>query len=251
MKTIDLSHFIERYIAGEMNEEEMLWFEKELEGNEDLQAEVDLRRKTDVILQKQDVLTLRNKLVAIEKQRKEKEIHAPSSSSPRLGYVKYAAVLAVVATIGSVVFFNGRHTANDELISKYYKTYEPPARQRAANSIFNGDFELAMEFYNSNDYANAANLFRKVVDQNPKDMQSVLLHGVSSFEDKRYPDARKSFVTVIDDNNNLFIETARWYLALCYIKTNENGKASEQLKKIITDGGLYSKNAKKILKSLN
>ena len=45
MKTIDFSHFIEKYIAGEMGEDERNWFEKELEGNDNLRNEVDLRKK--------------------------------------------------------------------------------------------------------------------------------------------------------------------------------------------------------------
>ena len=112
------------------------------------------------------------------------------------------------------------------------------------------DFTLALEFYNTNDYENAALFFSKVVESNPKDMQSVLLNGVSNFEDKKYPEAKMSFTTVINDNNNLFIETASWYLALCYLKTNENDKAISQLKKITEESGMYSKNARKILRKL-
>ena len=112
----------------------------------------------------------------------------------------------------------------------------------------NADFTLALEFYNTNDYENAALFFSKVVESNPKDMQSVLLNGVSNFEDQKYPEAKISFATVIDDNNNLFIETARWYLALCYIKTNETDKAISQLQSITNENGIYSKDARKILK---
>ena len=92
--------------------------------------------------------------------------------------------------------------------------------------------------------------FSKVVESNPKDMQSVLLKGVSNFEDQKYPEAKISFTTVIDDNNNLFIETAKWYLALCYIKTNDTDKAISQLKAITDEDGIYSKNARKILRKL-
>jgi hypothetical protein len=81
-------------------------------------------------------------------------------------------------------------------------------------------------------------------------MQSVLLNGVSNFEDQKFPEAKLSFTTVIDDNNNLFIETAKWYLSLCYIKTNETDKAISQLTAIGDDDGIYSKDARKILRKL-
>jgi tetratricopeptide (TPR) repeat protein len=248
MKTIDFSHFIEKYIAGEMGEDERKWFETELEGNENLRAEVDLRKKTELILKSQDVISLRNKLSDLEKRRKEKTVTAKKTGRPV--YLKYAAVITALAMVGSVVFFTGRHTSGEEVINKYYSSYEPPASQRSASNAENADFSLALEFYNTNDYANAALFFSKVVESNPKDMQSVLLKGVSNFEDKKYPEAKTSFVTVIEDNNNLFIETASWYLALCYIKTNETDKAVSQLQEITMEGGIYSKNARKILRKL-
>ena len=248
MKTIDFSHFIERYIAGEMGEDERKWFEMELEGNENLRTEVDLRKKTELVLKSQDVISLRNKLSELEKQRKEKKVTEKETGGPV--YFRYAALITVLAMVGSVVLFTGRHISGDEVINRYYKSYEPPAGQRSASTAQNADFSLALEFYNTNDYANAALFFSKVVESNPKDMQSALLKGVSNFEDQKYPEAKISFTSVIEDNNNLFIETARWYLALCYIKTNETDKAVRQLQEITMEGGLYSKNARKILRKL-
>ena len=248
MKTIDFSHFIERYIAGEMSEEEKAWFERELLGNESLSAEVELRRKTDIVLKNQDVVSLRNKLSQIDKRRRETEV--PAAKSKRPVYIRYAAIITALIVFGSIALHKGKSTASDEPISRYYKPYDPPASQRSGKVEANADFTLALEFYNTSDYENAARFFSKVVDSNPKDMQSVLLNGVSNFEDKKYPEAKMSFTTVIDDNNNLFIETASWYLALCYIKTDENDKAISQLKKIKDEGGMYSKDARKILRKL-
>lgn len=248
MKTIDFSHFIEKYLAGEMGEDEREWFEKELEGNSNLCSEVNLRKKTDLVLKDQNVISLRNKLSGIEKKRSEANINVRSTR--KQAYTGYAAVITALAVIGSVMLFTGKKTGSDEVISRFYKTYEPPASQRSGQIAANADFTLALEFYNTNDYANAALFFSKVVESNPKDMQSVLLNGVSNFEEQKFPEAKLSFVTVIDDNNNLFIETAGWYLALCYIKTNETDKAISQLKAITVNGGIYSKDAGKILRKL-
>ena len=248
MKTIDFSHFIERYIAGEMGEDEKLWFERELEGNENLRREVDLRKKTDLVLKNQNIIALRSKLSEIEKKRKEAEVTVNKASRPV--YLRYAALLTALVVIGSAILLTGKTRGTDEIISPFYKTYEPPAGQRSGQSVMNADFSLALEFYNTNDYANAALFFSKVLESNPKDMQSALLKGVSNFEDQKYPEAKMSFTTVIDDNNNLFIETARWYLALCYIKTNDKDKAISQLKELANDNGIYSKDARKIIRKL-
>jgi tetratricopeptide (TPR) repeat protein len=248
MKTIDFSHFIERYNAGEMDEEEKKWFEKELEGNERLREETELRRNTDQVLKNQQIISLRNKLASIEKARKEARVVTMNTRRPV--YLRYAAIITALVVIGGSILFTTRTPGSEDVFNQYYKGYEPPTTQRSGQMVENADFTLALEFYNTHDYANAALFFSKVVENNPKDMQSVLMNGVSNFEDKKYPEAKMSFTTVIDDNNNLFIETAQWYLALCYIKTDEKDKAISQLKIIKNEGGLYSKSATKIIKKL-
>jgi tetratricopeptide (TPR) repeat protein len=250
MKTIDFSHFIERYLADEMSEDEKLSFEKKLEGNETLRAEVELRKKTEAILRRQDILNLRSKLTSIEQNARKKEATVRTMRVTTPVVLRYAAAVAVLAVLGSVVIFNDTHVTSDELVSRYYQKYEAPSSQRSGNTMSSEDFSLAMEFFNTNDFASAATMFRKVVEKDPLDMQSQLLNGVSNFEDKKYPEAKESFVNVIDNNNNLFIETARWYLALCYIKTNDKAKAEEQLKVLVGEGGYYSKNSRKILRKI-
>ena len=68
-----------------------------------------------------------------------------------------------------------------------------------------------------------------MLESKPNDMQVVLLKGVSNFEEKKYPEAKQSFGKVIDDKNNLYIDQAQWYLALCYLNTNETEKAKQLL----------------------
>jgi tetratricopeptide (TPR) repeat protein len=248
MKTIDFSYFIERYNAGEMSEDEVKWFRNELDGNEKLREEVNLRRRTDEILKNQDIISLRTKLAAIEKAR-EKTIPAEKSrKSP--AYLKYAAVLAILVAIGAIAVFSGKNLSSDEIFNKYYTEYAPPTAHRTGTSVTNADFTLALEFYNTHDYEKAASLFSKVLKTNPRDMQSVLLKGISNFEFQQYPEAKQSFVDVISDNNNLFIETAKWYLALCYIKTNEREKAIQHLEAIKNEDGIYKNEAWKIIKKL-
>jgi hypothetical protein len=247
MKTIDFSYFIERYNSGEMSEEEKKWFLKELDGNNELRQEVDLRKRTDEVLKKQNIISLRNKLSEIENRRKNQ---VPVKNMFRPGYLKYAAVIAVFVLIGSITMFSGRNLSGEEIINRYYKVYEPPTNQRSALSGTDRDYRLALDFYNSHDYKNAAILFNKVVLSNPKDMQSTLLNGMSDFENSKYPEAKRSFGKVIDNNNNLYIDQAEWYLAFCYLRTNENIKAINQFEAIKKEDGIYKDDAKRILRKL-
>ncbi len=247
MKTIDFSYFIERYNAGEMSDTEKQWFLKELEGNIELRNEVELRKRTDEILKKQDVLSLRNKLSQIERNRNEvtKQV-----SSPVKTYIRYAAVIAALVLIGSITLLTRKNMSNDEIINRYYKVYEPPTSQRSAQSVPDADFTLALELYNTHDYGKAAILFNKVLDNKPNDMQIILLQGVANFEEKKYPEAKQSFSKVIDNRDNLYVDQAQWYLALCYLQTNETEKAKTLFKMIGNENGIYRNDAIKIFKGL-
>jgi TolA-binding protein len=247
MKTIDFSYFIERYNAGEMNEAEREWFQKELDGNEKLRNEVDLRKETDDILKNQDIIKLRNKLADIQNKR---EVTVPENGSGKLINMKYAAVVAGIVLIGSLILLPDRKMNSDEIMNRYYKAYEAMAPSRSGQSEINRDFSTAIDFYNVHDYRNAAKYFSKVLGSEQKDMYSTFLYGVSKFEVKDYPEAKQSFAKVINDKTSLYTEDARWYLALCYVKTEENNLAIEQLNIIRESTSIHRTEAKKILRKL-
>ena len=247
MKTIDFSYFIERFNAGEMDDAEKEWFRKELNNNEKLRKEVDLRRRTDTILMNQDVMNLRNKLNAIEKKR---SVPMPARKPGRRINIRYAAAIAGVVIIGSIALLSDRQLSSDEIIDRFYKPYEAESSLRSVELVKNQDYKLALEYYNINDYRNAAIYFERVIENEPGNMHSTLLNGISNFEIQNYPEAEGSFSKVIDDNNNYYIDHAQWYLALCYIKTDEKLKAVDQLAIIEKSRTIYRKDAKRILRSL-
>jgi tetratricopeptide (TPR) repeat protein len=247
MKTKDFSYFIERHISFEMTESERQWFLKEMENNPDLRREVDLRKKSDEILKKQSIMSLRIKLSELENNRRKKEMDAVVR---RMAILKYVAAFVGVAIITSLILFTGKTLTSEEIVNQFYQAYEAPSFQRSSSTDTNSEYILGLKYYNAQDYRNAASQFAKVLEKNPNDMQTHLLSGVSKMEEKKYNDAKKSFTTVIDDKDNLFIESAKWYLALCYLKTEENDRASELLGSISKEGGLYRREAKKILRKI-
>lgn len=241
---MNLSEFIERYISNEMTDSEKKWFLKEIDGDETLRREVELRKQTDIILKRTETINLRSKLALLEKERLK-------HTARKFVAIKYTAVFIVVALIiGVYLFTNNNHLTNSELSDSFFKSYEIPIAQRSSANIDNNDYMLGLQYYNTRDYKNAAIQFTKVLENNPNDMQTHLLTGVSNMEEKRYPEAKNSFRNVIDHNNSLFVEPATWYLALCYLKTNETDKASQLFTKIRNEGGYYSSDAKKIMRKI-
>lgn len=247
MKIIDFSYYIERYNCGEMSDMEKIWFEKELEGNEKLRNEVQLRKQTDKILRNQDIISLRSKLSRIEAERKA-VITAPRFSKRKI--LRSAAVITIILLIGSITVFKNGNLSTEELLKQYEKPYQPSTGQRSVEVTNNEYFTQGLEYYKTSDYRNAAFYFTKVVEANPKDMAATLLNGISNYNDTRYSDAKVSFGKVIDDNKNLYIDHAQWYLAACYLRTDEKEKAIKLLEAIKNEEGYYSKDARKMLRRL-
>lgn len=247
MKTIDFSYFIERYLSGEMNEAEKDWFQNELAKNEKLRKEITLRQLTDSALRNHDVLQLRNKLTGIA-TRKAEEV--PVKKSRKHKTMIRAAIFTGLILCGSLALINNRDMPTDEIFDRYYQGYDMTTPIRSVRDASNSDYSTALEYFNIKDYRNAAYYFSKVLSSDSRYMESVMMIGVSRFEEENYPDAQLSFKEVIEDNKNLFVEDAQWYLALCYLKTDEKDKAINSLKYIKQTGSIYSRNAKKILRKI-
>jgi tetratricopeptide (TPR) repeat protein len=249
MKTIDFSYFIERFNAGEMNEAERKWFLKELESNEKLRNEVELRKKTEMILRDHEVIKLRNKLTEIERIRAAEK---PVKNPVKRISLRYAAAVAGFILVGSMaLYLYGRSLTADDILDRFYKSYEVTTPSRSQQAILNSDYSTGIEYFNIHDYRNAALYFSKVLDSDDKYMESTFLNGISNFEVRNYPDAKTSFIKVIGNDDNLFIEDAQWYLALCYMRTGEMEKAAGQLTFIKNSESIHRRDAKSILRKMN
>lgn len=251
MKAIDYSYFVEKYISGEMTSKEKLWFEKELEGNDTLQREIELRRKTDQFLSRHDVINLRNKLVNIEKTRKEREA---IKIAQRKVILRSAAVLACFLFIGSLYFILNKTSSPEKIFNKNFTAYNPGGNVRNSISLStisnNISYKKALELYNQGDYSYAASLLKEHIIQQPNHMEAHLIYGVASMKNNDFEEAIRSFSIIINDGNNLYIDNARWYMALCYISLNNFEAAKYQLQVIKNSGSFYSARAEKILKRI-
>jgi hypothetical protein len=247
MKTIDFSYFIERYIASEMDQTEIKWFEKELEGNDTLQKEVMLRKKADHMMLNHDLISLRNKLAGLEKMRKEKLVE--STGKKTLG-IRYAAVFTGLILIGSLLMLLSRNQNPKALFDKNFSAYESTAGSRTVQVVADIHFTRALQYYNDRDYANAEKNFGEFLKTNTENMQATLLYGVSEMETNNYPDAISSFSKIIRSEYNLYTDHAQWYLAGCYIATGKTAAAKQQLLAIKKSESIYRNKAARILRNL-
>jgi len=248
-KKLKYSRLIERFIAGEMNEDELRWFGKELQSNAELSGELKLDKDLDSILMDEDVVEFRRKLISVFNESKQKN----SSSrvvrmQPRRWQIAAAAAIAVLMIVGGTILLTQQRSFTAEkLFSMYYDTDRTIELTRSGNANI---VEAILKFQQK-DFQGASLLFAEILDKDSSNIAVWFYNGISYIETNRIDDAVKAFKYIIDDKNNLYVEHAEWYLGLCYLKNEQIDFAVEQFRKIAADQKNYhNKEASKILEKL-
>lgn len=246
---IDYTEFIERYIQGEMSPEEHNWFEKEIEGNLSLKDEINLRKQVESVLSDKEMINLKMQLDQIHQEIY--EVTEKSKGAIRKIYRRVyvtASALAIFA-IAFTVYMANRNFSNDKLVEMYYQPAQTTMNFRSADPS-KDVLTAAMEHYNSKEYTEAIKLFEQVLQKDQSQLGVNLYSGISHMEIEQYEEANKKFQNILDNKPNPFVESASWYLGMCYIMTNEREKAAEQFEMLSEATGYYKEGAKKILKRI-
>lgn len=244
MKKIEFTRFIERYLEGKMQSAEKRWFEAELEGNSALQKELELRRKVNRHVDNQDAIAFRQTLMNAEAAHRKR---AAGKKKATRQIVNYAAIFAGLMLLGSLTLYLTGSSNNTQIASKYAPDFNPVTDSRSVESAMDEIYSNATDLYREGNYAEAIVLFNKIV---ARDMQAEYMKGASHMHIEQYKEAIGSFNEVVKDRDNLFIEDASFYLAVCYIQTEQENKALPILEAITGTGNRHSKEAKKILKKI-
>lgn len=246
MKYYEMIH---AYLDGSLEEAERRAFEEAMEKDELLRKEVSLHREVDSALGETDILNLRSKLKTIHKKVTEPENEARIlRMKPRQAVAAVAAV--AILLIGSAWVFNmitNPAMSGDQLYEMYYQPDDAVMVMRSGSATDSESMLVeALRKYESDDFEGALQLFKK-------DKSNLMVHfysGLAYMEIEHFNEAIRSFQTILDDQQNLFIEQAMWYQGLCYIKIGQTDKAKEVFSELNVPGSSYRAKVEFILKNL-
>jgi hypothetical protein len=242
---------MEAYIHHELSDQEMASFETELTSNQDLIAEINLIKDIDKALAENDVMSLRSKLSRIAadaaSQKQSERSFAARLTTRKMLIASVAASLILLLGIAGLI---SRNTSQKEIYQRFYATYQTNSIARDANLSANQAFASAMQKFDSKDYHAAQTLFQKVIASEPNNMVGHFYAGVAFQETGKYSEAIGEYQAVIRQRDNLFVQQAQWYLALCLLKTDEEEKAYAQFTQIAQKEGYYQNKAKAVLRKL-
>ena len=252
-KDNNYSGYVDRYLDGVMDRNETNRFIHEIESNKPLQDELHLQKKIHAAIVNSELIDLEAQLNDIYDHTYRpfrKVVNIPARVRKIAVYSMTAAAVIVLISIVLVNLAN-RSGSVTELYAEYYQPAEINMSFRAAEDMVDSELRSAMILYEKEEYAEAIQLFEKILKGDNSRIGLNLYSGISHMEIQEYAEANRNFRKIIDHKANAFIESAEWYLGLCYLMTEEDEKAEELFTKIASQDGYYRKEAKRILKIMD
>lgn len=238
---------IEQYLANEMAPTERTAFKRELRSNPELAEELKLSQSIDSALLRDDIIDLRQKLIAAINASKVVEAEVPVIRMyTRKWWYAAASMLVLCAVAATLYLQTPRNISNDSLFTQYYNSENIVDQTRGDQNIV----EAIIKFQQK-DFATASKLFKSILDKDNSNIAVWFYYGISNIETQNYDNSIRAFNKIIQQNDNLYVEHAEWYLGLCYLKDNQKDKAIDQFVVVASNpDNFHRQEAKNILDKL-
>lgn len=240
----DLDH-IEKYLKGELTEQEMSEFEDVMRGDAEAQEQVaqhkQLLRGLEIGFNKE----LKELLIEEESKIQDTPVQKPSrikSLYPLMG-------LAVAVALLIITFFTLRDDSlnPEELYAQYYKVYpnvESPV-SRSESSEMN-----PFAAYEAGDYTTAMANFTEMHTSDPENPALLFYSGMCQLELGQPKSAVELFHEVVNMQSKKYTRPAMWYQSLAYLKSGSIKNAKNLLEQLLREDDVYATKANEILNVL-
>ncbi len=276
---------IERYLAGELEGEELSAFEARMAGDSDVQEAVQLARELDDVVGDEAGMAFSALVAEVDREyfseessRKEKNSESGDGDLAGMdmsegvnskdnsgsdgndnsqrgnfrGFPTWLAIAASIVLVAVVGFFTVLDGGADpaELYARYYSDYPAPDAFRGDSSLVLR-YEEAFAAYNSGQYALADEVFDLILKESPEDLMVTFYLGLNAQAAGKLESAAKYLEKLADGEYNSYQQAARWYLGLNLMKQNKIDAAKEWLKLLAEGKGSYPEKAAELLDELD
>ncbi len=253
MKHIDR---IQKYLDGNMSDEELVIFRNDLQKDPELVQELDLHRSLGEVIVSRDEERFRKKLDEAYKNYKILSAgdNEPETLKSQKRVLKYFTFIVPVLLLFALFFYlqGNRKYSNEKIFNTYLSSFSNELNSRIQNDVITeiNVLEKGEKFFLQSDYSEASRVFLGFLKNNPGSIEAHFYNGLCYIYLNEFKNAIASFEFVIHQPYNYYQEYANWYLTLCYIRTNQNATARNLLKDIEKGNGFFSSKAKKIERRL-
>lgn len=241
---------IEKYLSGELNEEEIKKFQTRLTKDAAFLEEYTLQKSMNIFLEKdRNQPALESKLVSLgndffkeEKNEQEDNVIPISRNKNQNRWLIGLIATAAVAVL--LVMFNPFQSQD---LYQQYATHQPISLTE--KSTGNDVATKAETTFNQKNYSLAYENITLYLQENPADQKAQLSLGISALEIGKTEEAISIFEK-INSGNSALKNYGIWYLALSYLKQKDFEQAKSFLNQVPdSEKALFGK-AQKLLKEL-
>jgi hypothetical protein len=236
---------VERYFENELTETEAVEFQERVNSDDSFRSLVNQEKILIQGIRLEGLSKDLRFLKSLENNIDKKVIPLVSPVSKVWYYAAAAVATLAVAAAGLLIFMPKE--SPQELFARYYDKPYPNVLDAKTRGGENDGSKRAEAFdaYEAKDYARAAELFTELLKEKEEPNMLMLL-GNSNLMLGRVEEAKQNFITLINNFDELDIP-AKWFLSLCYLKTNDLDNARKVLKELSDLEVFYAGKAKKLL----
>jgi hypothetical protein len=255
------SEIIDRFINGDLKGTELEEFYEKLKTDTQLQFELKLEHELNEVINDHDSLNFREEVNKVRSSMKEDT----PNSRPFLKLISlteknnqwYLMAASVAVILGFAIYFafiKDKDYTNDQLFATYYKPYPSSIEVRTGGLSDDNPIDQGFLAYQNGDFKNAENHFNLALEKDSVNIPVRFYLGISNLENTLYHKAEINFKFIINHQNNIFTEQAKWYLVLTMLKSGNdknNPLIKNLLTEIIAEKGDRAAEAKKLLKKIS
>jgi tetratricopeptide (TPR) repeat protein len=239
-----------------MNEAELKKFRDDLKNDPELVQELDLHLSIGKNIPSVEEERFRKKLnqaykVYKIKSKGEEENIELKSRSRNLRYL--AGILPVLFGFAFLIyFFQFKKDTNQEIFTEFFSEFNNKVTTRGLTTDPNevSNLDMGINLYYQGHYPQASQVFSDVLNSNPENSDACFYNGLCFIYLNDFQNSIASFEKVLRLPFSYNQEYAAWYLALCFIRTDNKESAKNILKGIVADDGFLSPKAKRVLRKL-
>ncbi len=262
---------IDRYLNGEMNEDEKKTFEEQLQNNSELSDNFKLQKDMRLLYSDDEWSTVDRSILNTDKAKTMKSylrseelasiketivdvITENKSTFSRKSFIQKLAVAASILLVSTISYFSIKSSNTDfsTIINEEYENI-PSLINRSDNAdelLINGQ-----QYFENRDYKNAIIAFsghqKKSLETGKTNSLSYIYNGLSFLAVNDYDNAIAQF-NLLEKTESFQSKKVDWYKALVYLKQDNKNLLKSVLTKITSDSSNYNyKKAEKLLNKLD
>jgi len=237
---------MERYFDSELSVEEMATFSARLQHDQIFRSLVEREKIIIGAIRNQGLLDNLHYLKSVEE--KIQGNHAHHSLAGIRTWYYYAAAAVVALLIAVKVLLPGQPTS-EELFAEYFTPYQNVFEPTLRGTDMTTKRTEAFQAYEAENYSRAALLFNELLAVK-KEPEVLFLLGNTNLMLGQVSEARENFVTLINEFDDMDLQ-AKWYLSLCYLKSDDRENARKMLRELGETEISYASKAKELLEKVN